>query len=403
MSNASNAIFEYEAIIGNSQTTTGVFKGTQDQFEEMLSTKKMVVTKVKVKKEKLDTSKYSFDDFLSFIEELYYLSNSGMSIDQSLKILLKTTNKESTRRVLASVLSGLKSGEQLSIALKKALEKENVVVDALSISFLSTAEAIGDISSGLLQLFEYLSFQKKVRSDVKQALSYPLFLIGMSIVVSLLIFFLIIPKFATIFAADEFDKLPGISYYVLSLGVFLDQHISEFLIGFFVLGAGAIFLLKTLTIPWVELFYRVPLLSAVIVDLQLSIVYRAMSTMLQGGLELDRVLRQMQKLSLLPELRNLLQNTLSELKKGQKLSDMFAISKIIPTSDIALLSVGENSATLDKVLHSLSVRHSEKFNFNVKKYLSILEPAIIVLLGVFISIIVVSIMMAVMSITELAG
>ena len=399
----SNAIYEYEAIIGDSQTTTGVFKGTQEQFEEMLSSKRMVVTKVKVKKEKLDTSKYSFDDFLGFVEELYYLSNSGMSIDQSLKILLKTTNKESTRRVLASVLTGLKSGEQLSIALKKALEKENVVVDALSISFLSTAEAIGDISSGLLQLFEYLSFQKKVRSDVKQALSYPLFLIGMSIVVSLLIFFLIIPKFATIFAADEFDKLPGISYYVLSLGVFLDQHISEFLIGFFVLGAGAVFLLKTLTIPWVEVFYRVPLLSAVIIDLQLSIVYRAMSTMLQGGLELDRVLRQMQKLSLLPELRNLLQNTLSELKKGQKLSDMFAISKIIPMSDIALLSVGENSATLDKVLHSLSVRHSEKFNFNVKKYLSILEPAIIVLLGIFISVIVVSIMMAVMSITELAG
>ena len=399
----SNAIFEYEAIIGDSQTTKGVFKGTQEQFQQMLLIKKMVVTEVKVKKEKLDTSKYSFDDFLSFIEELYYLSNSGMSIDQSLKILLKTTNKESTRRVLTSVLSGLKSGEQLSIALKKALQKENVVVDALSISFLSTAEAIGNISSGLLQLFEYLSFQKKVRSDIKQALSYPLFLIGMSLVVSLLIFFLIIPKFATIFSADEFDKLPSISYYVLSLGVFLDQHISEFLIGFFILGAGAIFLLKTVTVPWAELFYRVPLLSSVIVDLQLSIVYKAMSTMLQGGLELDRVLRQMQKLSLLPQLRNLLQNTLSELKKGQKLSDMFALSNIIPTSDIALLSVGENSATLDKVLHSLSVRHSEKFNLSVKKYLSILEPAIIVLLGVFVSVIVVSIMMAVMSITELAG
>jgi len=399
----SNTIFEYEAIVGDSQIIKGVFKGTHEQFQQMLSTKKMVITKVKIKKEKLDTSKYNFDDFLSFIEELYYLSSSGMSIDQSLKTLLKTSKKESSRRILTSILSGLKSGDQLSIALKKALQKENVAVDALSISFLSTAEATGDISGGLLQLFEYLSFQKKVRSDIKQALSYPLFLIAMSLVVSLLIFFLIIPKFATIFSADEFEKLPSISYYVLSLGVFLDQHISEFLLGFFIFGAGAIFLFKTVTVPWAELFYRVPLLSSVIVDLQLSIVYKAMSTMLQGGLELDRVLRQMQKLSLLPQLRNLLQNTLSELKKGQKLSDMFALSKIIPTSDIALLSVGENSATLDKVFHSLSVRHSEKFNLSVKKYLSLLEPAIIVVLGVFVSMIVISIMMAIMSITELTG
>jgi len=111
----------------------------------------------------------------------------------------------------------------------------------------------------------------------------------------------------------------------------------------------------------------------------------------------------MQKIQLLPELNDLIKNTLFELKRGQKLSTIFSISKIIPSSDIALLHVGESSASLDDIFKSLSIRHSDAFSKNVKKFLSLLEPAVIVGLGVFIAIIVVSIMMAVMSITDIVG
>jgi general secretion pathway protein F len=76
---------------------------------------------------------------------------------------------------------------------------------------------------------------------------------------------------------------------------------------------------------------------------------------------------------------------------------------LVPASDIALLNVGESSASLDKVFASLSVRHSEIFSENVRKILAILEPAVIVGLGVFIAVIVVAIMMAVMSMTDIAG
>jgi general secretion pathway protein F len=68
-----------------------------------------------------------------------------------------------------------------------------------------------------------------------------------------------------------------------------------------------------------------------------------------------------------------------------------------------LLNVGESSASLDAIFKSLSVRHSESFSTNVKKLLSILEPAVIVGLGIFIALIVVAIMMAVMSMTDIVG
>ena len=396
-------VFEYEALVSSGEKINGIFEGTNESFEKMIASKNIIVTKKKEISKKLDKSKFSSDDFLAFIEELYYLTKSGMSIDQAIKMCIKTATKESQQRVFKSLLSELKGGSQLSISLKNAFQKEKIHVDSLSVSFISTAEEVGDIANGLLQLFEYLTFQKKIRSDTKQALAYPLFLVFMSIGVAFLIFFLIIPRFSTIFSPEEFAKLPAISHTVLSLGTYLNTHMGGFFIILAIVIGSLIFLFKTINISWLSMMYKVPKISNIIVDLQLTILYSAMSTMLKGGLELDKALRQMQKIQLLPELNDLIKNTLFELKRGQKLSTIFSISKIIPSSDIALLHVGESSASLDDIFKSLSIRHSDAFNKNVKKFLSLLEPAVIVGLGVFIAIIVVSIMMAVMSITDIVG
>jgi len=396
-------VFEYQAIVSGGERLKGSFEGSKDDFEKMIIKKKLLLVELIEKKEKLDNSKFTQDSFLNFIEELYYLINSGMPIDQSLKMLAKTTKKLSYRKILLSILEEIKSGEQLSQALQKTLKKEKVPIDSLSISFIATAEEVGTLSNGLLQLFEYLTFQKKIRSDVKQALSYPIFLIGMSVVVSFLIFFLIIPRFATIFSPEEFEQLPALSYAILSMGKYLSIHMTEVLLGILFLVVISIVALKKFPISWMSLFYKIPKLTDIIIDLQLTIVYSALSTMLIGGLELDKALKQLQKVKLLPELNHLLKNTLFNIKRGQKLSEVFAMSSLIPPSDIALLNVGESSASLEKIFNSLSIRHSTTFNEKVKKILAILEPAVIVALGVFIAVIVVAIMMAVMSMTDIAG
>ena len=362
-------VFEYQAIVSGGERLKGSFEGSKDDFEKMIIKKKLLLVELIEKKEKLDNSKFTQDSFLNFIEELYYLINSGMPIDQSLKMLAKTTKKLSYRKILLSILEEIKSGEQLSQALQKTLKKEKVPIDSLSISFIATAEEVGTLSNGLLQLFEYLTFQKKIRSDVKQALSYPIFLIGMSVVVSFLIFFLIIPRFATIFSPEEFEQLPALSYAILSMGKYLSIHMTEVLLGILFLVVISIVALKNFPISWMSLFYKIPKLTDIIIDLQLTIVYSALSTMLIGGLELDKALKQLQKVKLLPELNHLLKNTLFNIKRGQKLSEVFAMSSLIPPSDIALLNVGESSASLEKIFNSLSIRHSTTFNEKVKKYL----------------------------------
>lgn len=398
-----NSHITYKALTSTGEEISGTIQGSLHDLEKMASQKNLIIISFKEIKQKLNTKPFKNNDFLALIEELYHLTKAGISIDQALKMLIQTSTKEATRSILQSMLSEIKGGASLSKSLEYALKKEQVEVDALSISFIATAEEVGDIPSGLQQLFEYLTFHKKIQGEIKQALAYPIFLMGMSVVVALLIFFIIVPKFSSIFSPEEFEKLDTLPYTVLSLGQYLDAHMSEFFIFFGFLIVATIVLLKKFSIPWMTLFYHTPKLSDVIVSLQLSILYGALSTMLKGGLEIDKALRQFQRIKLLPELQDLLKNALSEIKKGEKLSSVFAISKIIPSTDIALLYVGENSANLPTIFNSLSTRHSEAFQADVKRFLSILEPAVIVLLGIFIAVIVVAIMMAVMSMTDITG
>jgi len=393
----------YRALTSTGEEINGVILGSLTDLEKMAKQKNLIIIDFKTTQEKLNTKPFKNSDFLALVEELYHLTKAGISIDQALKMLIQTASKEATRSILKSMLSEIKAGASLSKSLEFALKKEQVEVDSLTISFIATAEEIGDIPSGLEQLFDYLTFHKKIQGDIKQALAYPIFLMIMSVVVALLIFFIIVPKFSSIFSPEEFEKLDSLPYAVLSLGQYLDAHMSEFFIFFAVLIVGTVILLKKFPIPWMSLFYHTPKLSNIIISLQLSILYGALSTMLKGGLEIDKALRQFQRIKLLPELQDLLKNALSEIKKGEKLSTVFAISKIIPSTDIALLYVGENSATLPTIFKSLSSRHSEAFQTDVKRFLSILEPAVIVLLGIFIAFIVVAIMMAVMSMTDITG
>jgi len=393
----------YKALTSTGEEIHGTIQGTLNDLEKMARNKNLIIIDFKIKERKLNLKAFNNSDFLALVEELYHLTNAGISIDQALKMLIQTASKEATHSILESMLMEIKSGSSLSVSLEHALKKEHVSVDSLTISFIATAEEIGDIPSGLEQLFDYLTFHKKIQGDIKQALAYPIFLMLMSVVVALLIFFIIVPKFSSIFSPEEFEKLDSLPYAVLSLGQYLDAHMSEFFTFFIILIIGTIFILKKFPIPWLSVFYRIPKLSDIIVSLQLSILYGALSTMLKGGLEIDKALRQFQRIKLLPELQDLLKNALSEIKKGEKLSSVFSISMIIPSTDIALLYVGENSATLPIIFKSLSRRHSEAFQADVKRFLSILEPAVIVLLGMFIAVIVVAIMMAVMSMTDISG
>ncbi len=394
--------FVYEALSINAKSIKGRYAGSFKEFQKYLKSQGLTLISYKEKKIKLKKGNFKDEDFAGIVEELYYLINSGVKVDDGLKLLIKSASKERSYRFLTKVLEEIKKGNQLSTAIQNASKDVSYSISPLYISILSSGEEIGNTAYALKTLKNFIDFKLTTAAEVKQALAYPLFLIGMSVVMVFFVFIFVVPKFTEIFSADEMEKIPYISQLVLKSGTFVNEHL------FLILGAlsltvvGIFLYFKLTKINFTQLFYKVPYLSDMIVELELSRAFNSMGMMIKGGVEIDKALKQSISLFSIDELQSIFIEALSELKKGRRLSEVFAASSLIPPNVVSMMSVGENSATMGEVSLSLSERFLQNFKLKTKKVLSLLEPVIVVFMGVFIAVIVVSIMLAVISINDIA-
>jgi len=396
-----NSEIVYEAVSSNGEDIKGIYKGTLAGFKQYIKNEGITLISFSEKKKKLKAGKFKEEDFQAFIEELYYLVDSGMKLDDSLRLLIKNVQKEKVNEFLTTVLENIKKGEQLSKAIQSAQEELHLEKNRLAISVISSGEEVGALSGALHTLSEYLLFKEKINSEIKQALSYPLFLVIMSITMVFFVFFFIVPKFTEIFTKDELDALPFVSQMVLKGGLYVNEHSFGILAGF------GIFLI---TIPFaVKLFKKhlhkfilhIPMVGSLTIYIELSRIFNSLGIMLQGGIKIDKALKQSTKVTEVKELQAIFQEALYEIKKGNKLSTTLAGNSLLPSQVASMVSVAENSAKLDEVFLNLAQRFSETFQKKTKSLLALLEPAIIVVMGIFIAFIVVSIMLAVISISDI--
>ena len=391
----------YEALSSNDEHIYGTFKGDIISFKKFIKSENLLLLSFKEKKLKLKSGRFTPTDFQSFIEELYYLLDSGMNLDDSLKLLIKNAQKESVREFLENILGSIKSGEQLSNALYQSSKKMHLTQNTLALSVIKSGEEVGGLSQALYTLSSYLLFKEKINSEIKQALSYPIFLIIMSISMVFFVFFFIVPKFTQIFNTEELNNLPTISKMVLKAGLYVNENSTLVL-----LSVGAFFLLIPFFIKFIKknlskFILKVPLLNALAIYIELSRIFNSLGIMLQGGIKIDKALKQSVNLTQIPQLQSIFKEALYEIKKGNTLSSTFAGNSLLPPQVSSMISVGESSAKLDEVFLNLAERFSETFQKKTKSLLSLLEPAIIVLMGFFIAFIVVAIMLAVISISDI--
>lgn len=397
-----NNSFEYYAIDTHGEKIVSYFTGTKEEFYSFIQEQKLFLLSVKEKEKKLKSGKFNLKDLIFFIEELSYLVSSGMNLDKALKLISNNSEKEIEKKFILDTLKYLKEGNQLSNAMELSSNKHKVYIDNLTILLIRTNESIGKIEVGLIQAKEHLEFNEKISKSIKQAMGYPIFLIIMSITMIFFVFFFIVPKFSTIFTPSEFQKLPFLSKNILEIGMYVNTHIQEI---FFLLGIVIIlfFIFKQSFLDFIKyIFFKLPMFRKLQLNLQLSYFFSSLNLMLDGGIDLKTALVKSREIISYEPLKNLIDKTIEGLKRGAKISDIFYGSSLIPPSTISLISSGENSASLNQVFSSLSERFIGKFQDDVKKYISILEPVVIVFMGGVIAFIVVAIMLAVMSITDVS-
>jgi general secretion pathway protein F len=272
----------------------------------------------------------------------------------------------------------------------------------LYINVISVGEEIGDIRNAFRNVLDHLEFRANLLKEVRSAIAYPLFLVLMSVVTVLFVCGFILPKFAKIFSPQELAKLPAISKFTITTGKFINSHFPSLVM---VLITAVALIVYTLTLPGMttrlrQWAYSLPMISKFMLLSDLSNLFSSLASMLDGGVDISRALRLSTRVVGSRRLVALLEETNAEIKKGNRISRVWGGHDIIPEDVVSLVVVGENSARMGEIFSSLGRRYLEKFKVLIARVLSLLEPIIIVLLGFFIALIVVSIMLSVISLGD---
>lgn len=397
-------ILEYVGVTKNGERVTGEFLGSKDELIRSLQKEGIFIVSVRESKRKKKRGKYTIEDFATEVEELSYLVSAGLQIDKAISTMIKNTKKEASVEIWEMVLTQLKEGNQLSVAIKNVLKEKRIPISDFYINIISVGEEVGNVQQALKDVSKHLQFRLKIKRDTISALGYPIFLVFVSIVAIFFVAYFILPRFSSIFTPKEFKTLPALSKVFIGFGMFIHNNMGMVLSLFFMFIAFAVFVFslekpRRLVLDFIQ---DLPFLKDIALEFHIANLCSSLGAMLEGGVDIGRALRLAAKITNHRSLKNIVLQTAENVKRGIKISDTWSKYSIIPDDVVSLVAVGESSATLGEVFSKLGEKHLEDFKIKISRAMVFLEPAMIVMLGVFIGLIVVSIMLAVLSLTNVS-
>jgi general secretion pathway protein F len=308
--------------------------------------------------------------------ELATLLGAGVPLDRSLEILIDLADKEAVRKLLVRVLDGVRGGSSLA----EAMAAQGGGFPPFYISMVRAGESGGALDSVLARLADFLEKSQALRENIRSALIYPAILLvmaGASVVVLLTV---VVPEFKPLFE-DAGEALPAATRVIVAVGEVFAR--SWWAMGLAVV-ALAWLLRRQLANPsfryrWDGLALRLPLFGDLVKKIQLARLSRTLGTLLQNGVAL-----------------------LGALKEGQGLAGPMTATQVFPDLALHLVRVGEETGQLEDMLFKLADIYDREVERTVQRLLALLVPILTIGLGILIAVIIASVLVAFLSVNELA-
>lgn len=333
-----------------------------------------------------------------FTRELATLLHAGLPLDDALKTLIEVADSESVKRLVTGIHDRVRDGADFSAAL----EAQNGAFSNLYISMVRAGESAGALDTTLARLADYLKRQKELRDSVLSAVTYPVILTVVAAVSVILMLVFVIPQFAQMFE-DMQAELPLPTRIVMGAGDVLRQYWWTLP----VLAAAAVFLGRVLLadparqLRWHAYLLRAPLFGELVTKLEVARFTRTLGVMLDNGVPLLRAIRIVEGSVSNRALAQDIASTADELQAGRRLAAALAAGERFPKLAIKMIRVGEDSGQLDDMLLRLADVYDQETRTTVQRVLGLLEPILIVGLGVLIAGIIFSILIAVLGMNQL--
>lgn len=392
--------FEYVGIDKAKKEVKGVISADSiTQAKKKLKESGLLIIKVEEYKKGLFSLKsYKIND-----EELYRISkefavllNSGIVLDRALAMIRDSLDSEKLKKFIEQVLLDIKAGKSLS----ESFESKNMF-DPLVITMLKVGETIGNLKDSFENIAQYMDFRVKFKNDIRNAMAYPMFLIAASFLTLIAIFKIIIPKFFSIFGQEP-KHLPLLSkiLYVVSKNLTTKNEIifAVILVAFYLISK---YTKLNLSQKISNYSVRIPFIKNLILQIELSKLCYAMYSMLKNGVEFIKALELSKDIIKNKYIATEIAKTIPKIKQGESISEAFKGVRFLPPIMIGMIKVGEESGNMKDMFYELYSLFNERLNNTIKKLLVLVEPTIITIMGLIVGTIVVSLMLTVMSVSNI--
>ena len=349
---------------------------------------------------KLQTGPIKALDIHTMTTELAIMMRAGLSLDNALKVLLEMSHKQAMQTMLQAVLDGVKGGMPLS----QALQQHQQHFGEFYINMVRSGEASGQMAAVLGRLSEHLERQRALRDSAISATIYPAILLGVAVLSLVAMLGFVVPQFEQLFT-DMGDALPLPTQWVMALGHAFRSY------GLYILALCALgfwLLRRWLSSPqgrkkWQNWLLRLPLVGAVLHKYQITLYSRSLGTLLDNGVGLMVALRIASDTVDNDIIRTPLEQMAPLVKQGQRLAHAAAQSGQFEPLALNLVRVGEETGRLGDMMLQLSDILNREVETSIKRLLTMLEPALILVLGILIAAIIVAILMGILSVNDLAA
>jgi len=382
--------FNYRARDNTGKLIRGVIEAlSQEEVAEKLQ--RMGYAPVKITEVfaglKLEQLEWNFRriktaDVVMFNVQLANMLNAGLSITSSLDTLQKQCENKRLSEVIGCVSRSVEAGESFS----QALAKHPRVFPNLLVSMVKAAEASGGLDKVLNRYAEFAEAQADLRRKIKEALYYPAILIVAATGVIVFIATVLIPKFVEIFTRAGISlPLPTIILY--GIGTAIRQFWYLIILSGVLIVSGLRRYVRTKTgrFRFDKVSLKLPILGPIVRKICISRFARTLSTLVGSGVPILESLDIVSDVVNNQVLGRVIRQMRQSVEKGEKLSESLKVSEEFPPDTVQMISVGEETGNLERMLNKISDFYDRATGYSIKKLVVSLEPILLLVMGAIVT------------------
>jgi len=396
--------YKYQALDEQGQAVNGVLEGDTER-EAMRQLQKRGLTPLNVvqadalKKVAPQISKPKQRDVLTVLHELATLLESGIALIEAVESLAESSHHPVIVDAFATMARQLRQGQAFSVALRDS---------ALSLPWyiyqlVEAGELTGKVAEALRDGVAQLEYDLRIANELRNALIYPAILILSGVGAVLLIFTVVVPRFANILN-NRGDEIPWLASAVLSTGMFFN-HYFWWVMGTLALlsvAVGYVLSQRRVRAQVADQLARWPIIGIWLIESETGRWAAMMGTLLENRVALLRALELAEQGVQLPTLQARLGQVSKAVRAGTPLSQALQDNDALTATGHNLIRAGEKSGALPRMLRSLAKLLEESGRLRMKRVLLLIEPIAILVIGAVIGVIITGVILAITSVNQIS-